>query len=89
MREKRRRFRYAGRAGWVGRRLVVGIEIAKRRMRLRRARGERSEQIAQRPALRLVAMSTSVVDVDELAARVDVLDRVLERRLPGGEQDGR
>lgn len=62
--------------------------MAEEREGLRCARSECSEQIAERPGLRRVAMSVAVMDMDERAELVDVLDRVLERRLPGGQQDG-
>jgi hypothetical protein len=58
-----------------------------RRRRIRRASGERGERIAQQPAVGLpVVVRVAAVEMDELAVLVDVLDRVLERRLPAGKQ---
>jgi hypothetical protein len=62
-------------------------------VRLRSADGNRGQRIAQRRRVRILVVRTAVrlpaVKVDELAELVDVLDRVLERRLPGRQQDGR
>jgi hypothetical protein len=48
-----------------------------------RACGERCERVAQRAGFGLTfARMSVVVDVDELAVLVDVLDRMLESGLP-------
>jgi len=50
---------------------------------MRRAGGESRELVAQRTAF----IGMSALGMNERAQLVDVLDRVHERRLPGGEQD--
>ena len=89
MREERRRFRYARRACGIGRRVVVGLKRTENRMRRRRTGGERRQQIAERAGARLILVRMAAGEVDELAARVDVLDRVLQRRLPRDKQHRR
>jgi hypothetical protein len=52
-----------------------------------RARGERRKSVAQRAGFGFTfARMSVVVDVDELAVLVDVLDRVLERGLPARQK---
>jgi hypothetical protein len=55
-----------------------------RRSGVRSARSESGERVAQQPRIRFAVMSA--VEVDEPAELVDVLDRVLQRRLPPGKQ---
>jgi hypothetical protein len=52
---------------------------------IRRASGEGGERIAQRLCSRPV-MRVASVQMDELAELVDVFDRVLQSRLPAGQQ---
>ena len=88
MREKRRRFRHARRARRIERRFVAGLKVNPEGKSRCSASGERREQIAERPCPRLVVRRMPAADMDELAELVDVLDRVLQRRLPGGKQNG-
>jgi hypothetical protein len=53
--------------------------------RLAGAGGQRGERIAQRLASRAV-MRVAAVEMDEFAELIDVLDRVLQSRLPAGKQ---
>ena len=84
MRKKRRRFRYARRARRIERRFVAGLKVSPQGESRCSARRKRREQIAERPGLPLVVVK--MADVDKLAELVQVLDRVLQRRLPAGKQ---
>jgi hypothetical protein len=87
LREERGRIRDARRALMPGRIEVGELLGCDRRLhRIGSARRERGQRIAQRLCARAVAMRMAVVEMDELAELVDVLDRVLQRRLPAGKQ---
>jgi len=58
-------------------------------LRERRARGQRGERITQQLRVRALAAGMFIVQVNELAELVDVLDRMLERRPPGEQQGER
>ena len=61
--------------------LFEGLGCDKRQRYVRSARGQRIQRVAKRG--RLVMRGTTM---DEPAEMVDVLDRVLQRRLPAGKQ---
>lgn len=83
MGEKRRRVRCARRPERKHSRGVSGRNPSKQDQALSRASSKRGQQIAERLAafIRMAAMQ-----VDELAQLVDVLDGMLQRRLPGSDQ---
>ena len=87
MREERRRLRYARRA-WTERGSFVY-----RRERcqpvnncFRCAGSKRRQRVAQGSGFGTVLVRMAAVEMDELAELVDVLDGVLQRRLPAGKQ---
>jgi hypothetical protein len=84
--EEGRRLRQARGVDRVRSHRIARALPGKENRRLGGAGGQCGERIAQQPALGVVAMRMSAVKVDELAELVDVLDRVLERRLPAGKQ---
>ena len=87
MREERGRIRDAQRVLVPGRIEVCELLGCDRRLRrIGSARRERGQRIAQRSCARAVAMRMAVLEMDKLAELVDVLDRVLQRRLPAGQQ---
>jgi hypothetical protein len=51
-----------------------------------RASRESGERVAEQPGIRAVAVRVAAMAVDEPAELVDVLDGVLQRRLPAGKQ---
>ena len=64
----------------------MAVKLAEVRVRLRRARGESGEQVAERSGFRIAVLRMAVLDVDETAEPIDVLDRVLQRCLPADKQ---
>ena len=81
MGEERRRFRQARRAERTHRRFVVRPMLAKEDQDLGGAGRKSGQVVAQRAAL----IGMAAMEMDELAELVDVLERMLERRLPAGE----
>jgi hypothetical protein len=81
--EKRGRVGGSRRPKSKHRREVTRRNASKEDRTLSRASSKRGQQIAQRLAalIRMAAMQ-----VDELAQLVDVLDGMLQRRLPGSDQ---
>ena len=53
---------------------------------MRRAGSERGKCVAQLGTLGCFLPGMAVSDVDEAALRIDVLNRVLQSRLPAGKQ---
>jgi hypothetical protein len=65
------------------------LELLGRNHRLGRMRGAGSEcrqRIAERSRVGPVVVRIAAMEMDELAELVNVLDRVLQRRLPAGKQ---
>lgn len=52
----------------------------------RHERGERVTELVRRPGGGLVALPEAIGRVHQVAVRVDVLQGMQQRRLPGGEQ---
>ena len=90
MREKGWRFsdaRRANRRRWSFE--VGGRKSSQDNRNVGRARGESGERVAQRSWFRFTLVGMAAVEMNELAQLVDVLDRVLQRRLPAGKQRNR
>ena len=62
------------------------MKVRENRVSRGRAGSKRGQQVAERSGLRIVIMRMAAVEVDELSELVDVRHRMLERRLPAGNQ---
>ena len=86
LREERRRFGCARpRCG-----KTEGVMISRRRLeqgrRMRRTRSERGESVAQLGTVGRLLPGMTVPEMDQAALRIDVLNRMLQGRLPAGKQ---
>jgi len=84
--EERRRFGRARLGGGKTESVMTGCRRLEQGRRMRRAGSKRGKCVAQLGTVGRFLPGMAVANVDQAALRIDVLNRVLQSRLPAGKQ---